>query len=68
MFATTVQAELKTRRFMFAKVACNMSSLIAAISRRMLFSSSCMVRGLLKGKAYANKPRTIQELEKQHST
>jgi len=29
----------------------------------MLFSSSCMVRGLLKGKAYADKPRTIQELE-----
>ena len=36
-----------TRRFMFAKVACKTSSLIAAISRRMLFSSSCMVRGLL---------------------
>ena len=54
---------------MFAKVAWKTSSLIAAISRRMLFSSSCMVRGLLapvgalKGKAYANKPRTIQELE-----
>ena len=36
-----------TRRFMFAKVACKTSSLIAAISRRMLFSSSCMVRVLL---------------------
>jgi predicted transcriptional regulator len=29
----------------------------------MLFSSSSMVRDALKGKAYANKPRTIQELE-----
>ena len=36
-----------TRRFTFAKLACKTSSLIAAISRRMLFSSSCMVRSLL---------------------
>jgi hypothetical protein len=47
---------------MFAKVACKTSSQITAISRRMLFSSSCMVRGALKGKAYANKPRAIQQL------
>jgi len=41
MFATTVQGELNA----MLHVACKTSSLIAAISRRMLFFSSCMVRG-----------------------
>ena len=62
MFATTVQTELKTRRFMFAKVACKTSSLIAAILRRMLFSSSSMVRGFLANGSWISLTKTSSEM------
>jgi hypothetical protein len=62
MFATTVQAELNTTLHIcksgLQDVLTNRSNFTSNV-----FSSSCMVRGALKGKPYAKKPRTIQELE-----
>jgi len=62
MFATTAQAELNATLHVcesgLQDVLTNRSNFTSNV-----FSSSCMVRGLLNGKAYGYKPRTIQELE-----